>query len=145
MLFPKFNRSNRRPEKEPKELSAEAKKQFWVVLLMSLALLLIYYGVVLFIPHLTMIIMGLYMVVFAALLVGYLIYNRGFVNKDVTMDMLPDTWSQDKKEAFIEGEKSRAEKSRWMLVFIIPFAVVFMVEALYLFVWEGWLGSFFKG
>ena len=145
MLFPKFNKPSRNPSRQPKELSQEAKKRFWTVLWMSLALLVIYYGGLLVLPHMTTFIMGIYMVAFAGLLVTYLIYNRGFVNKGVTEEMLPDNWSQEKKDAFIQGERERAEKSRWMLVLIIPFAVVFMAEALYLFVWEGWLGNFFKG
>ena len=145
MLFPKFNKPNRNPNRQPKELTQEAKKRFSAVLFMSLALLILYYGILLIWPAMTMVIMGIYMVAFAGLLVIYLIYNRGFVNKGVTEEMLPDTWNQEKKDAFIQGEIERAEKSRWMLVLIIPFAVVFMVEALYLFVWNGWLGNFFKG
>ena len=96
-------------------------------------------------PELELVVLVAYMVAFAAVLLAYIIYNRGFVNKDVTEDMLPDSWSAEKKQAFVQAEKRRAEKSRWMLVLIIPFAVVFMAEALYLFVWDGWLGSFFKG
>lgn len=144
MLFPQPNRPQR-PPKETKPLSGETKKQFWAIIILTLALLVIYYGAPVFMAELELVVMVIYMVAFAAVLLAYLIYNRGFVNKDVTEDMLPDTWSQEKKQKFLDGEKIRAEKSRWMLVVIIPFAVVFMAEALYLFVWDGWLGNFLKG
>ena len=145
MLFPKFNRPSQTPDKPSKELSSEAKKRFVLVIIMTIVLLVIYYGSPVFLPELELVVMVIYMVAFAGLLISYLIYNRGFVNKGVTEEMLPDTWSQEKKTAFLEGEKQRTEKSRWMLVLIIPFTVVFMAEALYLFVWEGWLGNFLKG
>lgn len=144
MFFPKSNRPNR-PTPEKKPVSPEAKKQFAVVVVMSLVLLLLYYGLIaVFNTELiTMAVMTAYMVCFAVLLVTYIAYNRGFVNKDVTEDMLPRDWSPEKKQEFLEGNKRRAEKSRWMLVVIIPFIVVFMAEALYLFVWDGWLSHIF--
>ena len=86
-----------------------------------------------------------YFLVFAATLITYLAYNRGFVNKNVTAEMLPADWSEEKKQSFLAAEKARAQKSRWMLTVIIPFIVVFMCEALYLFVWDSYLADFFKG
>ena len=86
-----------------------------------------------------------YFLVFAAALIAYLSYNRGFVNKNVTIEMLPADWSEEKKQAFLAAEKERVRKSRWMLTVIIPFIVVFMCEALYLFVWDSYLADFFKG
>ncbi len=144
MFFPKPDRPVRQvPEKKP--ITAEAKKQFAVVVVMSIVLLIMYYGIMAVSPELTPVVMAVFMVAFAGLLVGYLAYNRGFVNKDVTVDMLPKDWTEEKKTAFIEGNKRRAEKSRWMLVLIIPFVVVFMAEALYLFVWDGWLSHMLNG
>jgi hypothetical protein len=49
----------------------------------------------------------------------------------------------EKKQEYLNDGKRRMEKSRWMLSVIIPFLVVFMAEALYLFVWTGWLENFF--
>lgn len=140
-----FNRTPRpdRPKPDPKPIRPEAKKQFAVVVVMTIVLLLIYYGFIAL--GYTEAVMLVYMVAFAALLISYLVYNRGFVNKGVTEEMLPTDWSDDQKKAFVEGNIKRAEKSRWMLVFIIPFLFVFMAEALYLFVWDGWLSDFFKG
>ncbi len=144
MLFPKQNKPlPSAPEKRP--TSPETKKKAVVVAVMSIVLLAIYYGIMAAFPSpfVTMTVMGAYMLIFAVLLVSYIAYNRGFVNKDVTEDMLPDDWSDEKKKEFVAANKRRAENSRWMLVFIIPFVVVFMAEALYLFVWDGWLSNFF--
>ena len=78
---------------------------------------------------------------------GNIIVRRAKVNnlKDVTVEMLPAEWSEEKKQTFLENEKLRVKKSRWMLTVIIPFVVVFMCEALYLFVWDSYLADFFKG
>ena len=145
MFFPNKNSNQPRlPEekKPPKPLSPAAKKRLWTAALLSFALLFIYYGCV----SLGYVkpVMIIYFVAFAAIIVTYLAYNRGFVNKDVTADMLPDDWSAEKKQAFVEGNRIRAEKSRWMVILIIPFVVVFMCEALYLFVWDGLLSGLLK-
>lgn len=140
MFSPKMNHPQRQaPPKKP--ASHEAKKQFVVIIVMSLVLLLLYYGLIAVFHSelITRAVMTAYMLCFATLLISYIVYNRGFVNKDVTEDMLPKDWSPQQKREFVEGNKRRAEKSRWMLVLIVPFVVVFMAEALYLFVWDGWL------
>ena len=133
------------PEREKKPVSAEAKKRLWAVLGMSVALLVIYYGAMAVNPELTVPVMLAYMIGFAGFLIAYLAYNRAFVNKGVTMEMLPLDWSEEKKRQFIDDTKEREEKSRWMPVFIISFVVVFMAEMLYLFVWDGWLSKMLSG
>lgn len=131
---------NRRPT-EKKPVTREAKLRLVAVIGLSLFLLILYFSVQRMAEDGTLpraagyAIMILYMVSFAGLLVGYLLYNRGFVNKDVTVDMLPDDWSEEKKQAFVDGNRRREEKSRWLLFLLIPFIFVFMAEALYLFLW----------
>ncbi len=129
--------------KEPKPLSSTVKKRMWTTLALTFALLFIYYGCITL--GFAKPVMIVYFVAFAAIIIGYLAYNRGFINKDVTVDMLPAEWSDEKKQAFVESNRVRAERSRWMVVLIIPFVVVFMCEALYLFVWDGYLANLFKG
>ena len=46
--------------------------------------------------------LGIYMVSLLALIVAYMIYNRGMTRRGVTADMLPDEWSDGQKEEFIE-------------------------------------------
>ncbi len=138
------------PPKEQKPMDRETKRRLWATVGMTLFLLVIWYGCLAVgeAQHNDTLIFGVmiaYFLVFAAVIIAYLIYNRGFVNKDVTAEMLPADWSEEKKQAFLTAEKTRAEKSRWMLTVIIPFLVVFMCEALYLFVWDSYLADFFKG
>ena len=129
---------NHSPEKKP--ISPEVKRRFVAVLVLTMVLLILYYGGMAI--GLVREIMIVYFVAFGLLLVGYLAYNRGFVNKNVTEADLPFDWPAEKKRAFVEGNRRRAEKSRWMLTLIIPFVLVFMAEALYLFVWDPYIKPF---
>ena len=74
------------------------------------------------------------MAILTVLVLVYIIYNRGFSRKGVTVDMLPDEWSEEKKLEFVENGKVRLERSKWLLVFIISFLFTFIAEALLLFV-----------
>ena len=138
------------PPKEQKPMDRETKRRLWATVALTLILFVIWFGCTAVgeTQHNDVLVLGVraaYFLVFAVLIITYLAYNRGFVNKDVTVEMLPADWSEEKKQAFITAEKTRAEKSRWMLTVIIPFVVVFMCEALYLFVWDSYLANFFKG
>ena len=145
-----FSPNRKRPDpmkngasKEPVPMTRDAKRRLWATAGLTVVLLAIWYGCMA--VALAKAVMIAYFVVFAVLLVTYLAYNRGFVNKDVTAEMLPADWSEEKKQTFLENEKLRVQKSRWMLTVIIPFIIVFMCEALYLFVWDSYLADFFKG
>ena len=144
-----FSPNKQRPDpriggsKEPVPMTREAKRRLWATAGLTLLLLVIWYGCMA--AALAKAVMIAYFLVFAVLLVTYIAYNRGFVNKDVTAEMLPADWSEEKKQTFLENEKLRVQKSRWMLTVIIPFIIVFMCEALYLFVWDSYLADFFKG
>lgn len=85
-----------------------------------------------------------YMVIFAALLLGYIIYNRGFSRNGITVDMLPDSMTAEEKTAFIEDAQIRKRKSKWVLTFIFPFVFTFGFDALSWFVTDNIL-SIFKG
>ena len=144
-----FSPNKKRPDpriggsKETVPMTREAKRRLWATAGLTLLLLVIWYGCMA--AALAKAVMIAYFLVFAVLLVTYIAYNRGFVNKDVTAEMLPADWSEEKKQTFLENEKLRVQKSRWMLTVIIPFIIVFMCEALYLFVWDSYLADFFKG
>ena len=107
----------------------------------SLFLLFIYYLCIGF--GLAQPVMLIYMVIPAALLIAYLIYNRGFVYKNVTADMLPAEWSDEKKSEILESSRLRAERSKWLLAVLIPFVLVLLADALYLYVWCGFLEPYF--
>lgn len=138
------------PPKESQPMDRETKRRLWATVALTLLLFVIWYGCIAVgeAQHNDVLIFGVmvaYFLVFAVLIITYLAYNRGFVNKNVTAEMLPADWSEEKKQAFLDAEKTRAEKSRWMLTVIIPFVIVFMCEALYLFVWDSYLANYFKG
>ena len=134
---------NGAPAKESAPMKREAKHRLWATAGLTVLLMAIWFGCMG--AGMAKAVMIAYFAVFGVLLLAYLIYNRGFVNKDVTAEMLPADWSEEKKQTFLQNEKLRVEKSRWMLTLIIPFVVVFMCEALYLFVWDSYLADFFKG
>ena len=75
-----------------------------------------------------------YMSVCTAVVLGYVIYNRGFSRKGITPEMLPDTWTPEKKEEFINDAKLRLVKSKPVLILIIAFIFTFSVEVIELIV-----------
>ena len=119
-------------------VSKSTKRKAILLIFFSLLSLVIYYGVgATNIPALQMGVMVAYMVAFGGMLAAYIIYNRAFSRKNITMDMLPDHWSADEKQSYIRDGEERMKKSRWMLMIIIPLLVTFAAEAMYLFVWTG--------
>ena len=64
----------------------------------------------------------------------YVIYNRGFSRRNVTPDMLPDTMSVEEKQAFIEDGKRRSERSRWVLIVLLPMIFALIIDLAILFV-----------
>ena len=81
-------------------------------------------------------IMVLYMVLLVSFILGYLIYNRFLYRKNLTPDDLPDTMSAEEKQAFLEDGKKRLEKSKWMMLFIFPLALVLLLDAADLFIFD---------
>ena len=79
-------------------------------------------------------VMYAYWAIEAVLVFSYVIYNRGFSRKNVTPEMLPESWSDEEKSDFIESGKIRLRKSRWMLVPIFAFLFTFAVDVFELFV-----------
>lgn len=133
-------------ENVKKHISPKAKKRAGILIISSLASLFIYYGLTgINIPALQMGVMVAYMATFGIFLVAYIVYNRAFTRKSITVEMLPDTMTREQKEEYIQDGKRRLEKSEWMLMVIIPLLVTFAAEALYLFVWTGLVEPFLNG
>jgi hypothetical protein len=76
-----------------------------------------------------------YWIVFAGFLIGYVAYNRAFTRKGVTAEMLPESWSDEQKQEYVDDGARRQEKSKWMLSVIIPLLVTIAADAIYLFTW----------
>lgn len=129
-----------------KNVSPETKRKATILIISSLASLFIYYGLTAInIPALQLGVMVAYMATFGITLVAYIAYNRAFTRKNVTIDMLPDTWSKEQKEEYIADGERRLKKSEWMLMVIIPLLVTFAAEAMYLFVWTGLIEPMLAG
>ncbi|MGI6166654.1 MAG: hypothetical protein ACOYIA_00745 [Eubacteriales bacterium] len=79
-------------------------------------------------------VMWAYMAATSALAIGYVVYNRGFSRRGETKDMLPDTMTDEEKQAFIDDGERRMEKSKWMLTLLFPFIFTFTFDVLELFV-----------
>lgn len=144
----KFNKNNQiRPIKEKKEISPEAKKRAILLAANTITLTLIYFTVInlnvivfpasvfgfpIFLAHIVTV---LYWVALAVFAIAYIAYNRAFSRKGITVEMLPDTWSAEQKEEFVEDGNRRLESSKWMLSVIIPLLVPILLDAIYLFTW----------
>ena len=138
------------PDKRPEKrvLDGNARRQMYLLIVNSLLLLFLYFGsmsirtVVIPAGVLTeypiffgQVVYVAYWVAFTAFLMAYLIYNRGFNRKGITVDMLPDSWSQEQKEEYVADGKRRMERSKWMLSVLIPLLVTIAADAIYLFTW----------
>lgn len=75
-----------------------------------------------------------YMVIETVFIVAYLVYNRGMSRRGITAEMLPDEWSDEEKQKFIDDGKERLKKSKWMLVVILAFLFTFAIDIIELIV-----------
>ena len=121
-------------------MKSDNKKMLAYLLVNSVALIAIYFLLtekfqLSFIPY-------VYLGVGAALGIGYVIYNRGFVGKGATPDMLPDDMPLDKKEAFLEDCRRRLHKSRWVITLLLPILFAIGADLIYLFLWPQIQGAF---
>lgn len=110
-------------------MKTESKKLMLRLLLHSAILIVLYFWIGRVFPY----IMFVYLAAGAGLGLYYVIYNRGFVGRNATPDMLPDTMSLAEKEAFLADCKARNEKSKWVLTILIPIILTFIAEIIYLF------------
>ncbi|MBQ8208363.1 MAG: hypothetical protein IJZ89_06495 [Clostridia bacterium] len=113
------------------------------LLVINTAIVFGFYRFMLNYPYFEIVLIS-YMVIFAVLLLGYIIYNRGFSRNGITVDMLPDSMTEEEKTAFVEDAQMRKRKSKWMLTLIFPFVFTFGFDALSWFITDNIL-SMFKG
>ena len=124
------------PKKSLRDISPEAKKRAALLVMNTLILTFIYFGSMgINQPILTLIVNVGYWAVLAVLAVIYVIYNRGFTQKNLKPEMLPDSWDADKKAKYISDAEKRDSRSRWMLTVIIPIMIPIMLDAIGLFTW----------
>lgn len=104
------------------------------ILFMSVYFVLLRYADLTQNAYYSFLVMILYMALFLGFLLAYLIYNRFLYRKGLTVEDLPDTMSTEEKEAFIADGKRRLQKSKWMMLIILPLVITFLVDAVDLFV-----------
>lgn len=131
---------------EPKkQFSEKSKKELGLLVLCCFIFMLIYFAAAnIPVPMVSFAVTGLYMLGLAGFIVAYVVYNYAFTRKNITPEMLPDDWSQEKKAEYIQKGVDRAKKSRWMIFVIFPLIVTFIADLIYLFIWQGWLHQFFS-
>lgn len=120
---------------ERKPVTPEAKRRAYMLVINSILLMVVYFGATSIHPIISTVVVIAYWVAFAGFLLAYIIYNRAFSRKNVTLEMLPDTMTAKEKEEYIADGKRRLEKSNWMLSVIIPLLVTIALDAIYLFTW----------
>ena len=108
-----------------KPISKESRKLFLYTLINLVVLMSIYFY---FVKIEVIAVMFVYMALTLVLSVAFVIYNRGFAKKDVTPEMLPADWSEEKKREFIDDGKTRLQKSRWMITVILPLFVTLCAD-----------------
>lgn len=130
-------------EKKPTRVSVRAKYVRRVLWLAGNTILFyIVYRVPLFYAEMTdetiyaAWVTGIYAVLLLGFVSAYLIYNRFLYRKGITPDQLPDSMTDEQKQAFIEDGNRRLEKSKWMMLIILPLVLVFLIDAVQLFIWE---------
>ena len=87
-------------------------------------------------------IMWTYIIAVAMLILACIFYNRGFLHKGITPEMLPIDWDEKKKQEFIRDAEKRIRRSAWMFSMIVALLATFFFEAFELFVLPllyGWL------
>ena len=121
----------------PESIKNIPKEVLWKIALIafnSIILTVVYFGFVqMAIPILSPIVMIGFWVAFAVALIVFVVYNRGFTQRGITIDMLPDSWSEEKKTAYIDGIAKRQKTSKVMLMVLIPLGVPIMLEAIIFF------------
>ncbi len=81
-----------------------------------------------------------YIIADCAVILSFFIYNRGFVDKDATIENLPDTMTLQEKQDYIDSIALRRKKSRWMPIMIIILSFPLMLDTLNIFVFDGIFG-----
>ena len=107
-------------------LKSDAKKLLLQLLVNSALIIGFYFLMATYVefPYLHYI----YLLAGGGLGIYYVIYNRGFIGKNLTPDALPTDMSTAEKQKFIEDCMARMKKSRWMLTVIIPIILTFAID-----------------
>lgn len=104
------------------------KRKLRTLLLLALNFILLFAVYQLFLRAESMIGTYVYLIAAAALTVAYYIINRGFGNPITDPALLPESWSYKEKCDYVEMVKIRHEKAKGLLYWLLPLAVVLLID-----------------
>ncbi|MBQ9132299.1 MAG: hypothetical protein IJX62_07505 [Clostridia bacterium] len=110
-------------------MSPEKKRLAWHLLLNTVILTVLYFVL----QRANIPVHYVYVGAGAVLGLFYVIYNRGFVGKNATPEMLPDTMTPEEKQSFIRESRERMQRTQWVLTLLIPVTVAVLLDFVYLF------------
>ena len=75
----------------------------------------------------------------------YIIYNKGMIGKLPDAEMLPMTWDKQTREDFLADLKKRREKSKRIMLILVPMVFTFCYKILDLYLFPDFsLTAFFE-
>ncbi len=77
-------------------------------------------------------IIHIYCISAGILAILYILINRGILDKP-DINILPQSWSHEKKEAFLAEQTGRRKKSSVILYFLIPIILSVIFDMIYIF------------
>ena len=104
------------------------KRKLRTLLLLALNFILLFAVYQLFLRAESMIGTYVYLIATAALTIAYYIINRGFGSPITDASLLPDAWSYKEKCDYVETVKIRHEKAKNLLYWLLPLAVVLLID-----------------
>ena len=66
----------------------------------------------------------------AAIFLAFFFINRGFSRTPVSAEMLPSSWSQEKKNAFVEDDIKRKAFAKKIMVVLVPMLIIVGIDIL---------------
>ena len=88
------------------------------------------------------VIIALYSLITLVAALLYISCNKGLVGTKVTPDLLPESWSEEEKSVFMADYRERKEKSKKLLVILLPMIATFFFEAIDIYFLQGILANF---
>ena len=88
------------------------------------------------------VIIAVYSLITLVAALWYISCNKGLVGTKVTPDLLPESWSEEEKEAFMADYRERREKSKKLLVILLPMIATFFFEAIDIYFLQGFIAKF---
>lgn len=118
-----------------KNTAPAKKKKFNFPLLFALIGLIILFFTVyrIFIYFESVVGMWIYTVAAAALMIVFVIVNRGFTMGKTDEADLPEDWDNEKKQAYLENEAKRRRAAKTIMLFLMPILITLLLDMAELF------------